>query len=238
MKAPIFLAAILYACVAKAELVSDHIPINAWYGSGENQAYWVVDWTPDNAGESAVTWGYRWNGTITAWDMIRDIAEANSDIYLRYRDFGGELGIAILGIGLDNGDDQFAIVDINGSAIDDIFIENRIESTTEPYLFAQAVNDGDWYAEGWYDPGSWGFFEITADSTTAQWTDTFGISNIEIADGNWLGAAWNSSGAWPGPAPSITPTAVPEPSGVVLLSGLAAGAGWWKRRRRLVTAAD
>lgn len=36
---------------------------------------------------------------------------------------------------------------------------------------------------------------------------------------------------------NLSLTAVPEPSGVVLLSGLAAGAGWWKRRRRLTTVA-
>ncbi len=40
-----------------------------WVGTGSNEAIWAVNWA-----DTALAWGYRWNGTATVSDMMTDIA--------------------------------------------------------------------------------------------------------------------------------------------------------------------
>ena len=43
-----------------------------WVGNGSNQAILAVNWA-----DTALAWGYRWNGTATVSDMMTDIAAAD-----------------------------------------------------------------------------------------------------------------------------------------------------------------
>jgi hypothetical protein len=43
-----------------------------WVGEGANQAVMAVNWA-----DTALAWGYRWNGTATVADMLADIAAAD-----------------------------------------------------------------------------------------------------------------------------------------------------------------
>ena len=43
-----------------------------WVGSGANEAVMAVNWA-----DTALAWGYRWNGTATVADMMADIAAAD-----------------------------------------------------------------------------------------------------------------------------------------------------------------
>ena len=49
--------------------------IKFWVGEGENKAALVVDWYYDD--ETAMVWGFRWNGEATGLDMIKAIAKAD-----------------------------------------------------------------------------------------------------------------------------------------------------------------
>lgn len=44
-----------------------------WIGEGQNQAMLVIDWKDDSVNPS-LAWGYRWNGTKSAYDMISEIS--------------------------------------------------------------------------------------------------------------------------------------------------------------------
>ncbi len=50
--------------------------VQYWVGSGSNQALLVVDWN-DGLDAEALAWGYRWDGTATAEDMINEIVNAD-----------------------------------------------------------------------------------------------------------------------------------------------------------------
>ena len=43
-----------------------------WVGEGSNEAVMAVNWA-----DTALAWGYRWNGTATVADMMADIAAAD-----------------------------------------------------------------------------------------------------------------------------------------------------------------
>jgi len=50
--------------------------VDFWVGEGSKQAIFVADWNDDIEPES-MAWGYRWNGDVTAEEMMQDIAEAD-----------------------------------------------------------------------------------------------------------------------------------------------------------------
>ncbi|MBU0677060.1 MAG: hypothetical protein KJ626_03000 [Verrucomicrobia bacterium] len=50
-----------------------------WVGSGTNQAALIIDWH-DARVPHALTWGYRWNGSATGFDMWKAITNADDGI--------------------------------------------------------------------------------------------------------------------------------------------------------------
>ena len=54
------------------ESTIDFSDILYWVGEGANQAVMAVNWA-----DTALAWGYRWNGTATVADMMSDIAAAD-----------------------------------------------------------------------------------------------------------------------------------------------------------------
>ena len=55
-----------------AEATIDFSEILYWVGEGSNQAVMAVNWA-----DTALAWGYRWNGSATVADMMDDIAAAD-----------------------------------------------------------------------------------------------------------------------------------------------------------------
>ena len=51
--------------------------IQYWVGSGSNEAIFIVSWDESSPAQS-LAWGYRWNGTKTAADMLLEIDNADS----------------------------------------------------------------------------------------------------------------------------------------------------------------
>lgn len=51
--------------------------IQYWIGSGSNEAILIISWDESSPAQS-LAWGYRWNGTKTAADMLLDIDNADA----------------------------------------------------------------------------------------------------------------------------------------------------------------
>jgi hypothetical protein len=47
-----------------------------WTGTGDNQAGLIIDWR-DGKDPQCLAWGYRWTGTKTTYDMIKDITDSD-----------------------------------------------------------------------------------------------------------------------------------------------------------------
>jgi len=58
--------------VPPVEATIDFSEILYWVGNGSNEAVMAVNWA-----DTALAWGYRWNGTATVADMMTDIAAAD-----------------------------------------------------------------------------------------------------------------------------------------------------------------
>lgn len=64
-----------------------------WTGAGQNEAALVMDWN-DGTAVHSYAWGYRWNGSATAEQMLRDIDTADPRLTLGFTFFNG-LGYAL-----------------------------------------------------------------------------------------------------------------------------------------------
>ena len=53
--------------------------IERWTGEGTNRSALVVDWH-DGTRPHALAWGFRWNGSATALDLWRAVAEADAGL--------------------------------------------------------------------------------------------------------------------------------------------------------------
>lgn len=69
-----------------------------WAGTGENQAALVVQFN-DGKDDVAYVWGYRWNGTASGEDMLREVAAYSSSLSALVQ-YTGSMGSTLDGIGL------------------------------------------------------------------------------------------------------------------------------------------
>jgi TPR-repeat-containing protein cell-adhesion domain protein (fragment) len=85
--------------------------IEFWVGEGENRAALIVDWYDD--GETAMVWGFRWNGEATGLDMIKAIAKADPRFLLLTQ--LTNLGNTIAGLGYSSSQQDINITyDLEG----------------------------------------------------------------------------------------------------------------------------
>lgn len=126
--------------------------IEYWVGEGSNQVIMAVNWA-----DTALAWGYRFNGTKTVADMMDDIAAA--DPRFSYTVSGGYLG------------------DINytsGNLSLGITTGNYWSSTNNGIMdmgLGQSLNDGDF--EKWADPAAGVIVDSTYDETYHYWWYTY-----------------------------------------------------------------
>jgi hypothetical protein len=203
--------------------------IQVWVGSGSNEAAWVIDWNNGQTTESLV-WGYRWDGTATAEDMLRALAGANIGIYATVGDFGPGLGFAIFGLGFDvNQNGQFGVTP-SLTFVDGIATEVR---DTQVNSNRQATDPGDFYTEDWFS----GFWSYWLSTDGANWDfSPVGISSEVLTNGDWEG--WSFAAAFDAnpPATPVNPTvatvAAPVPAALVLLVTACPGLVLFPRYRR------
>ncbi|OWK41261.1 hypothetical protein [Fimbriiglobus ruber] len=204
-------------------------------GSGSNEAGFVVDWN-DGGVNHSLAWGYRWNGTATAEDMLRALAASPlTGIYATLGDFGPGLGFAVFGIGVDlNQNGTFGVTPTltftNGIA--------TLSGTTGLDESRQPTDPGDLYREGWFTTGYWNLWS-KANSTDDWVSSNVGMSSLTLTDGSWIGWGFANDFNVLTPADPIAatpiggppPTATPAPGALVLLITAAPVVLGFRRRK-------
>lgn len=200
------------ATAGRAGPVTSLNQITDWVGSGSNEAGFIIDWNNGQTTQSLI-WGYRWNGTATAEDMLRALAGADIGIYATLGDFGSGLGYAVFGLGFDldrNG--QFgvtpALTFVNGVATIDV---SQVDSSR------QATDPGDYYTENW-DTGYWSYW-LSTDGSDWNFAPV-GISSEVLTNGDWDAFSFAPDFNASPPHPAINPpsvSAAPAPPAIVLL---------------------
>jgi len=184
---------------ARAEIVETLDDIPTWIGSGSNRAGLVIDWGDSR---SPIAWGYRWDGSVTAETLVRDIDAADLRLMASLSEFAG-FGAFVDSFGYDRDGDGFSTSDP-----DDSFGQSDLANFWEFFTTSSSPYDGS---------STWASSDI-------------GMSSYTLADGNWIGFRFDAE--FPGPAPGPVPASVPEPSAFVLFGGTLLGASIVSRIRR------
>ena len=137
------------------EATIDFSEILFWVGTGSNEAVMAVNWA-----DTALAWGYRWNGTATVADMMTDIAAA--DPRFSYT-ASGYL-------------DDINYIDTAAGMTTPLGITpgNYWGSTNNGFMDAglgQTLNNGDF--EKWADPAAGVIVDSTYDETYQYWWYTY-----------------------------------------------------------------
>ena len=187
--------------------------IQNWTGTGSNEAAMVIDWF-DGKTPVSLVWGYRFNGTATALQMIQaiDAADPRLDVFYAY---GGGF---VYGIGYDL-DNQGGTFTPGMPGFDDQGNSTETGSASDP---------NDHYAEGSFSK-FWGLDTSTGSpyGGGGTWTTAGdGADQTPLVNGDWNG--WSLSYdetnfTVPDPGFPTPAAAVPEPSGLLAAAlGLAA----------------
>ena len=164
------------------EATIDFNDILFWVGEGTNEAVMAVNWA-----DTALAWGYRWNGTATVADMMAHIAAA--DPRFSY-DANGMLN-------------DINYIDTAAGMTTPLGITpgNWWGSTNNGYMdmgMGQTLSDGD--LEKWADPAAGIIVDSTYDATYNYWWYTYvypmTIYPVTVPD---------TTGSGPGPQPEHGP---------------------------------
>jgi hypothetical protein len=153
--------------------------IRFWAGSGTQRAGFVLDWNGDATTDSALVWGFRWDGSASGETMLRAIVTADPRLYAKLGSNGG-FGVAVRGLGHDRNDDgQFALDD--GTVFDAAGI-----AASGPTDGSASVDPADDYREGWFT-GVWNYATANANPWTGgSWTYSMaGATSRQLVDGGW-----------------------------------------------------
>lgn len=141
----------LIALPAPPDATIDFNEILYWVGEGSNEAVMAVNWA-----DTALAWGYRWNGTATVANMMADIAAA--DPRFSYTESGFITDINYL----DTAAGMTAPLGITPG--------NYWESYNNGFMdmgMSQPLNNGDF--EKWADPAAGVIVDSTYDQTYGWW---------------------------------------------------------------------
>ena len=189
--------------------------IHYWTGEGTNSAALVIDWTDEARPESALVWGFRWNGDTgpTVAEMLAEVARDDR----RFHVFTslGTWGLQINAIGYDADGDggQFHYKKLRG---DDIL--------------AEASDADDYMDGGWMFTGYW---EFLYSSIAKQSFENGGVSSswwgadfVAVEPGNWyvmrfaMLSWWNEDWSEFNAPPARTPNAAETPYAWVVVEAL------------------
>jgi hypothetical protein len=219
-------AGMLASASAQTDLFST---VQNWVGTGQNEAAMEFDWNEGTPGD-ALVWGYRWNGSATAEQMVDAIVAADPHLYGEVSGFDTGFGTDIFGLGYEqSGDGNFQL-------------SPSLSFNSQHLAFADSYNDvnqgrtpvdaGDLWEEG-ADIGYWQYFVSTDSQLAANYSNysdlsnwnyaSSGISGVTLDNGDVDAFVFLDDYTDPTAYPSV-PTAapVPEPSTWTLLiySGL------------------
>ena len=219
MKKQLFLA----LAVASLSVVSsvpaitlDDIPF--WTGTGTNRAALVIEWSPpESAADSSVpapiadktlVWGYRFNGTPNAAQMLNAILAADPRLYAvednTYGTFVEGFGYHLSGDG---------VIGITDGTTTNFITNGALTAATVDVDAARPVNGGDLFWSGflgpnwetWNEAGEAGGFLAspnrgtnqywTADDLGAPYSGThgqweisqYGLDGLLLTNGSWIG---------------------------------------------------
>lgn len=212
---------------ARADFTMDDITY--WVGEGTNSAALVVDWNDGKTPES-LAWGYRWNGSVTAYDMMAAIAGdgfvresyggaitgaiSGDDprLFFRVSDWGW--GLSAYGWGYDADNDGGGFI-------------CGYEDSTGAAENGAAVDADDHYEEGWFTS----FWSNWISPDGAAWTfPSLGMTDLSLADGDWCGFSHDAEFSFSDPPSEPVAATVPEPATMVLC--VVGGVAMLLRRRR------
>lgn len=213
MKYRMITALLLLGAAAQADLM--FTAISNWTdapglsgAATTNQSALVVDWN-DGSGylNDYKVFGYRWDAadSLSAEDMIRDIAESDSDLYFVVTFFSG-LGQSIEGVGYDVDGDGFSLTPA------EIFINGVADEVS---VVQQISNDPDDLWNAGFDGGTfqyWQLYEASGLSIdpSSDWASaSTGVTGSSISENSWSGLSYNNFNTAP-------PAAVPEPASAAL----------------------
>lgn len=169
--------------------------IKNWSGEGANMAAFAIQWNTGKDSETtAMVFGYRWDGTATAADMLDAIVKNNPRIY--YMTQGGTAyGSTVGGFGWDYDDDGDIALMLNGERIES---ETRFfDGETNNFDKYTAADPDDYWGAGWFS-GYWSLWQKS--SSDASWGyASVGITGMKLTNGCWVGfnfAAGMSSYDW------------------------------------------
>jgi len=203
--------------------VSSFEQIERWVGSGSNEAALVIDWNGERSADSALVWGYRWDGSKTLGDMLLGVVSGDDRLFFKRN--VGSFGLEIRGIGYDQDNDGvFGISD--GSTFNAQGITDSGDS--DSYV---ATDPGDFYSEGWFTAGFW--YHTVATTSPTGWSDGSGAPGA-VADGQWNALTFDGDfssvdeynedftqiifDAPPETPTNLQPAAVPEPWSIALVA--------------------
>lgn len=181
--------------------------ITSWYGTGNNEAAFVVQWNDGNSPVS-LAWGFRWDdvSTVTVADMMQAIAGQITIGTTTTTNSSGDSRLSWTG----NSDPSFGVYlnsisyDQNGLSGYDQVVRNQsgYNAATEQY---------------------WAFF---IGSVGSSYDSTFtiadyGISTVTLTNQGWYGFSYTQYPTYPSTTATISApvAAVPEPSTILLALG-------------------
>ena len=163
--------------------------ITYWVGEGPKQAALVIDWHDDRL-PHALVWGYRWEGEVTAEQMLRDVVTADPRLVLLTSPFG-DFGIACKGIGylLQKPEEKVAVL-IEGKPVDEvtprIFHDKSGKANVDA---AQLTIPSALWRSGWKTAGYWVYY--LKDKRLASWSySNIGLTGTTVTDKSWHGLSF------------------------------------------------
>ncbi|MEN1679492.1 MAG: hypothetical protein AAGJ46_07845 [Planctomycetota bacterium] len=179
--------ALLVGVASPPACASGFASIEYWVGQGSNEAALAIDWDGDSTSDTALVWGYRWDGDALGEQMLRDIVAADSRLFARVGSIGS-FGLAVFGLGYDDNDDgQFAI-DQPG-----VFFGPDGLAVTGPDDGGEAIDSADRYREGWFEY-YWHYGSGSESNGVIAWqTSQTGLATSVLVDGQWNSLAFASA---------------------------------------------
>lgn len=163
--------------------------ITYWVGEGPKQAALVIDWHDDRL-PHALVWGYRWEGEVTAEQMLRDVVTADPRLVLLTSPFG-DFGIACKGIGylLQKPEEKVAVL-IEGKPVDEvtprIFHDKSGKANVDA---AQLTIPSALWRSGWLTNGYWVYY--LKDKRLDPWSySNIGLTGTTVTDKSWHGLSF------------------------------------------------
>jgi len=206
--------------------------ITTWVGSGASEAALIVGFN-DGVDPVVLAWGYRFDGTPTAWDALMKVVAADGNFYATV-DSKATYGPALFGLGYDVDGDGFGISDgttFDANGVSDLNVwdantDAGSSAATSPVDDATANDAADHYREGWWSNGFWVHFESPNNPyNVGSWQGGLGAGSQDLADGAWIGLSFDPVFSFTDPPTNP----VPEPATMTLLG--VGGAALLRRRR-------